>query len=446
MTSVAASASSFLEQFRRAQQYFSASDAPWLARMRDEGISQFASAGVPTRQDEAWKFTDLHRVLRDTEFLIADNGEAPSSTDVTEWLPLDDGTTPRVTFVNGRFRPELSTLDRLPKNVTFESFHRKLATEPAALQENLEGFFVPSSQPLLALNTAFMADGFLLHIGQTARVGIPIEIIFVGGLSEGPVAYHPRNLIVLEEDSQATVLERHIGIGDDTYFSNSATEIRVGDRATLRHYSEQSENSQAVRVATVHSQVGHEATYETFELAMGGRLARREVSVRLAGRGAHCNISGAYLLRNRQHCDNTTVIEHKVPGTSCREVFKGAVDDHARSVFQGKILINRQAQQSDGHQMSKALLLAPTAEADMKPELEIYADDVRCSHGATTGRLDNEALYYLRSRGLAEPLARRLLIESFIKEALDEVSFDALRTAWVDEVASWLVRKDEAAA
>jgi len=202
----------------------------------------------------------------------------------------------------------------------------------------------------------------------------------------------------------------------------------------LRHYRVQTENMEATHLGSMHVRVGRDATYETFCMSAGGRLSRTEAFVRLEGQGAHCGLNGAYLMKGREHCDNTTVIEHTVPRTTCREVFKGVLDDESKGVFQGKIVVHKDAQKTDGHQLSKALLLSDNAGMDAKPELEIYADDVKCSHGATCGQLDTTALFYLRSRGIPDALARNLLIQSFVAEALEEISDEAVRQSMADLV------------
>jgi len=207
----------------------------------------------------------------------------------------------------------------------------------------------------------------------------------------------------------------------------------VGRGATLRHYRVQAESRDATHVTTTHVRVGRDATYENFTLAISGRLSRNEISVRLEGEGGRCSLNGAYLMRGSEHCDNTTLIEHLVPRTACREVFKGVLDDESRAVFQGRIVVHKDAQNTDGHQLCKALLLSTGAEIDAKPELEIYADDVKCSHGATTGQLDETALFYLRSRGVPEALARNLLVQSFLGEALDQITSDEVRAALNDQ-------------
>ena len=274
-----------------------------------------------------------------------------------------------------------------------------------------------------------MEDGFVVRIGSEVRLAEPLEVVFIGGMAAEAVAYHPRNLVIVEEGSSLTLVEHHVGIGGGAYFANSVTELQVRDEGHLRRYVLQSEGDQGLYLETVHAEVGRDATLEAFGLASGGRLARSEISVRLDGPGARCVLAGAYVCRGKQVCDNTTLIEHRAPNTTCREVFKGVLDDAARGVFQGCIVVHRGARNADGHQLSKALLLSDAAEIDQKPELRIFADEVKCSHGAAVGQLDRDALFYLRARGLPEDAARRLLIEAFLAEAFEEISVEEVREA-----------------
>ena len=252
------------------------------------------------------------------------------------------------------------------------------------------------------------------------------------------MAYFPRNLIVLEKGAEATVVKHHVALGVGAYFANAVTEIDIGPGARLHHYEVQAEALEATHLSTVHARIARDATYDSFNLSIGGRLSRNEVSVRLEGEGAHCGLNGAFLMRGSEHCDNTTVIDHLVPHTTCREVFKGVLDDESRAVFQGRIVVHEDAQHTDGHQLCKTLLLSTGAEIDAKPELEIYADDVKCSHGATTGQMDETALFYLRSRGVPEALARNLLVQSFLGEAFEEIQSEEIRQAFTDQAVHWL--------
>ncbi len=430
---------SFTEQFANARSGLPGGALPWLAQMREKALDRFASTGLPTRKVEAWKYTDL-RALHEIGFSLINDPSPARNIDVIPSVVPAKGINTRLVFVDGRFREDISTGINTHDGVVLGSLGAMLERDPCALRQNLGRIDVSDGQPLTALNTAFMADGFIVRVSPGVRAEVPIEIVFVGGLVDRPIAYHPRNLILVEEGGAATVVEHHVGVGvgAGAYFANGVTEIRVAERGHLRHYIGQAESREAIHLATAHVDVARDATYEAFTLSTGSRLARNEASVRLMGEGAHCGVSGAYLMRERQHCDNTILIEHQVPRTSCREVFKGVLDDQARAVFQGKIVVRREAQKTDGHQVSKALLLSDGAEIDMKPELEICADDVKCSHGAAAGELDHDPLFYLRSRGVPEPLARGLLVEAFIEEAFEEMSCEDLRATLMANVSSWL--------
>jgi len=245
---------------------------------------------------------------------------------------------------------------------------------------------------------------------------------------------------VLEENSQATVVENHGGFPANECVDNEVCEIRVNQGAVLKHYKLQAKGARSTHLNTAHVEIEKDAIYEAFLLSIGALLSRNEKTVRLKGEGAHCAINGAFLLRGNQHCDNTIVIEHLVPHTTSRQVFKGALDGESQGVFQGRIVVHKGAQQTDGYQMCKTLLLSDKAEIDTKPELEIYADDVKCSHGATAGQIDEAALFYLRSRGIPEVAARELLIEAFLGEALDEISDEHVQGLLRNKVGHWLAR------
>jgi Fe-S cluster assembly protein SufD len=405
----------------------------WLDSLRRSGIEQFRDLGLPTAKVEEWKYTRL-RPLDDTHFRPVNEVDGAANVDQIPTLFAGDETVPRIVFVNGCLRPDLSRLDNLVDGMTVESLSDAMARDPDWVGAYMGRIGRLDAKPLLALNTAMMNSGVVIRVRKNVQATRPVEVVFVAGLTDGAVAYHPRNLIVMEEGSDATLVKHHAGLGVGPYFANSVTEIDVGDNARLRDYRIQTENMEATHLGSMHARVGRDATYETFCMSAGGRLSRTEAFVRLEGSGAHCGLNGAYLMKGREHCDNTTQIEHLVPHTTCREVFKGVLDDESRGVFQGKIVVHREAQKTDGHQLSKTLLLSDNAEMDAKPELEIYADDVKCSHGATTGQLDTTALFYLRSRGIPDALARNLLVQSFVAEAVDEISDPDVRAAMTDLV------------
>ena len=426
----------FVEQFGALRAELPGAGLPWLRDLREAGIERFAALGLPAPSVESWKYTRL-RPLETTEFVPAGASHAVNIDRLPALLP-QSGIGHRVIFVNGRLRQCLALPGDQPEGVELGGLADALRQDPEAVGEHLGQIGKPDGQPMLALNTAMMRDGLVLRVKRGVSVALPIEVVYVGAAGPEPLAFHPRNLIVLEPGARATLVEHHIGLGSGAYFANGGTEIRVEDGAQLHHYKIQEEGPEAVHVTTVHVQLGPGAVYDGFTLTTGARLSRNEVTVRLAGPGAECHLNGAYMVRGKQHCDTTTIIDHLAPQTSCREVFKGVIDEQARAVFQGRIVIHPGAQQSNGHQLSKALLLSDRAEIDTKPELEIYADDVKCSHGATVGDLDRDALFYLRARGIPEAAARDILIEAFLADTINEIAAEGLCPALMASVGHWL--------
>lgn len=427
----------FLSDVEAARAGLPGAGLDWLEQRRANGFERFGALGLPTQKQEQWKYTRL-RPLEETTFRPARDADADAVVDVVPSL-FPKARNPRLVMVNGRFKPELSNIADLPDGVTLTTLSQALESEPEWVAEHFgHASDDLEEKPLFLLNTALADSGFVLRVARGKAVETPIEVVYIGGLTDEPLAYFPRNLVVLEEGAQATLVKHHVGQGVGPYFANAVTEIEVGNEAILHHYRVQAETVDATHLSTLNVRVGRDATYDAFTLSMGGRLSRTEATVRLEGEGSHCGLNGAYMMRGAEHCDNTTRIEHLVPHTTCREVFKGVLDDEARAVFQGKLLVAKEAQKTDGHQLSKALLLSTGAEIDAKPELEIYADDVKCSHGATTGQLDDVAMFYLRSRGIPEVLARNMLVQSFLGEALEEIADEDVRAAMMDKVVHWL--------
>ena len=407
----------------------------WLQALRDKSRAAFDASGLPTVKDEAWKYTNLNR-LRRTGFL-----PAPLTTQATAQAAID--TIPvgsalnldayKIVLLNGMVNPALSDLDRLPEGVTLDGTN--------ALPQELFGKLVNFDRtPIAALNTASFADSVCLHVHENALIDKPIHVISVGGNQTEPVAFHPRILINSAPGSNMTLLESHIGIGSQPYFSNSVVEISLGENATLHHYKLQNEQPDAFHIAATEARLEKVAGYENFVLTVGAALSRNEINVEIAGAHAECRLFGGYLLKQRQHADHTTFVDHAAPESRSREIYKGVLDDQSRGVFQGKILVRRDSQKSDGHQLNQALLLARGAEIDSKPELEIYADDVKCSHGATAGQLDETALFYLRARGIDKDTARNLLIGAFINSAIDEISNVPVQDAMSGIISNWLAK------
>ncbi|MGE0117548.1 MAG: Fe-S cluster assembly protein SufD [Dongiaceae bacterium] len=413
-------------------------ELPWLRDLRAEAIERVRQSGLPTIRNERWKYTNL-KSLAAIAFAPAGDAAAPIAPD---HLPSITGAC-QIVFVDGRYRADLST-NALPSGLTIASFADLLRDDPDSLRTALAES-ATADGGLAALNLAFARDGYLIRLAPDAAVQEPVEIVHATTRTDA-VAIHSRNHIVLGQNSSATIVESFIGEGASVYWSQPVTDIRVGPGATLRHYRDQNEGSKAYHTATTNVCVAAGGRYDSFLMTTGAALSRDEVAVTLDGSGASCRLDGSYLARARQHVDNTTEIVHAKPHTTSAEVYKGVLDDQARGVFQGRIVVAKDAQKSDGHQLNKTILLSDRAEIDTKPELEIYADDVKCSHGATAGELDEDALFYLRARGIDQADARRLLVEAFVGDAVENIADAAIRDAFARRIGQWMSAGAERAA
>ncbi len=410
----------------------------WLDKLRSDGLARYGELGLPGPRDEAWKYTNLTRMGR-TRFATGLAGVEPA-LDVVPEIALGIDAI-RLVTVNGRLRPALSDLSALPEGVSVATLEDAVRSGDQAIEQRLGQIAHGHDMPMLALNTAYLHDGIIVDVAEGISIDTPIHLIAVGVADDAPVAFHPRNVISLGAGASATFYESHVGVG--SYLSNGATAVHLGEDAILRHRKLQNETISAYHVAAASVELAARACYENYTLHIGGRLARNEVHAVFQGREANCSLHGAYAGCGDQHIDTTTFVDHAVPDCTSREVYKGALDDNSRGVFQGKILVRKDAQRTDGHQLNKALLLSEGAEIDAKPELEIYADDVKCSHGATAGELDEEQLFYLRSRGVMEAEARDLLVTAFLEESLEVIADEERRDAFRGIIANWLSDRRE---
>jgi Fe-S cluster assembly protein SufD len=407
-----------------------AAEPAFLAELRERAAARFGQTGFPTRRDEAWRFSDL-RPLTNEVFDLADPDLV---TGASQPYALGEEAI-RAVLVNGRLAPELSRMGGLPPGVWLGSLSEAIATRPGLVEPLLDQGEGEGNLPLAALNAALFADGLVLSLEPGAVLDRPLEIVHWGQAPRHS-AIHSRHLLLLGARARATVLEIFAGKGN--YWQNPVTIVRVGEGADLRHYKLQDEAVGAVHTALARVAIDGHACYDSFVLALGGRLARHEVQSVIEGSHATCALNGAYMARGQQETTIATLVDHAAPCSSTREVIKGVAEQRAHGVFQGKFLVRREAQKTDAHQLNKNLLLSTRAAIDTKPELEIFADDVKCSHGATVGDLDDRALFYLRSRGIEEMEARRMLIEAFAVDALDLVEDAAVRAFLDGHLHRWL--------
>jgi Fe-S cluster assembly protein SufD len=407
-----------------------------IAASRTAAFNQFVLAGLPHSRLEAWKYTDLRRLMADAKPLAAPpDAEAKARAHDAGGLFAALGFR-RLVIINGSFVPEVSDLARLEAGLTIRSMAEALTLDEPLLSQGL-GPMVPADEPVLALNTALAGDGIVITVAPGVTIERPIHLIFVNtGATAAQIV--TRSLVVIGGGARATLIETHEGPDRQDYQVNTVLQLVVGDEAQVDHFKVTREGNAAIHVATLLANIGARAKYNELGFVAGGAVVRNQLFVLLAGAATEANLRGLSLLAGRQHADTTLAVDHAAAGSRSRETFKSVVDDEARAVFQGKIAVRPQAQQTDAKMMMRALLLSDSAEADGKPELEIFADDVQCGHGATTGALDDQLKFYLMARGIPEKQAEALLIQAFAGEVIETIEHEDIRDALMDATLGWL--------
>ncbi len=435
----------FVTEYAEAKTRLPGAERDWVGALRTGGMDVFRTAGLPHRRVEEWKYTDLRGRLQDSLPPMAPaDGAVLREGFGTD--PFEAFAGPAMVFVNGFWREDLSSLGELPDGVSVEPLSQALKRDGADLEALFDHPLPERPQATHGLNLALMRDGAVLRVADGTVVEAPIRLVFLTTEAGAGQAAHTHNLIAVGSGAKATLLESHVG-APGARLATIGAHIHVAENGVLNHIKVQNDTRDAIHVASHFVRLAGHARYEGFALTAGGRLTRNESFVRFDGPEAFARTDGVTLMIDAQHADNTVVIDHAVPDCESHQLFKNVLADQARGVFQGKIIVRQDAQRTDGYQLSQGLLLSPRAEADTKPELEIYADDVKCSHGATIGALDSESIFYLRSRGLPEGDAKALLVEAFVGEALDEVPEEAVREALRAAVAGWLaVNRDRVVA
>ncbi|MFN2572234.1 MAG: Fe-S cluster assembly protein SufD [Gemmatimonadales bacterium] len=403
-----------------------ASRAPgWLKDLREGGIARFGALGFPTMKQEAWRFTSVSAIADATFEPAHPPTRVPTLEEIRPFL-LDDGGA-RLVFVNGFLQRTLSTV--IAGAVRVDGLGQALADQPDLVRAHLCRYAEHQERPFSALNTAFLRDGAFVHIPAKQSVAEPIQLLFLAMPTKNArVVTHPRSLFVVEREARASIIETYAAIGDGPYWTNAVTEISAGDGARVDLHRVQREGPGAFHVAATDTHQGRDSTVNLHVVAFGAALARHDIGSVMAGPGGTLVLNGLYLLAGEQHADHHTTIDHAADHCESHEYFNGVLDGKSRGVFTGRIIVRPGAQKTDSKQTNNNLLLSSEAHADSQPQLEIYADDVKCTHGSTVGPLDPRALFYLRSRGVGEHEARRLLTYGFAAEILGRMDVGPLRT------------------
>jgi len=422
---------SWLAELERVEKGTTA-DSAVVRALRERGIERFEVLGFPTSKQEEWRFTNIAPIARTTFHRPATGGERAVSRAAVEPFLYPDLN--RLVFIDGRFAPELSQVEPLPKGVVAGSLAAALSSHPGLVEPQLGRWAKIEDHPFAALNTGFLSDGAFLHLPRGAVVERPFHLLFLSTVHDEPRVSFPRNLIVAGESSQALLVESYATLGDGRHFTCSVTELEAGPNAVIDHYKVQQESREAFHMALFQIHQERDANVRSHTVTTGGALVRNDTGVVLDGEGGHCTLNGLYVVNGKQLVDNHMRVEHAQPHCDSYELFKGILDDEARAVFSGRIHVHPGAQKTDAKQSNRNLLLSKGALVNSNPQLEIFADDVKCTHGSTVGQLDAEAIFYLRSRGIGEEAARSLLTYAFASDIVERIKVAPVR----EELAEFL--------
>lgn len=396
----------------------------WANELRRTSITRFAALGFPTPRNEDWKYTNVAPIAQ-LPFKPAMKSSL-AAADAARFAFVGLGGS-RLVFVNGHFAPELSAVSKLSRSVKIASLAAAIGSDADLVKQHLGRYASATDHAFRALNAAFFVDGAFIHVPKGIVVEEPVHLLFIGSAGENGTAAHPRNLIVAEAGSQIKVVENYVSVGSAAGFTNAVTEIAAGEGANVEHCKFQDESRDAFHVATIQSSLARDSRFTSHSISIGARIARHDINTVMTGEGVECVLNGLYVASGSQLVDHHMIVDHAQPRCASHEFFHGILGGTSRGVFNGKIFVRPGAQQTDAKQTNRNLLLTDDATVDTKPQLEIFADDVKCTHGATVGRLDEDAIFYLRSRGIPHNAAQRMLTQAFASNILARIGIEPVR-------------------
>jgi Fe-S cluster assembly protein SufD len=399
----------------------------WLAPLRQAGLASFNAQGLPTLQHEDWRFTNIAPITKMPFQPARETTVNGAETQALSAAVFAGMTGHRLVFVDGFFSAKLSQIKSAAGGVKILNLAAALATESALLKKHLGQYAVTKDNAFAALNQAFFTDGAFIFVPAGVTVAEPVQLIYLSSAQQSGAAIHPRNLIIAEANSRLTVVESYLSTGSAAYLTNAVTELFAGDHAYVEHVKLQDETGAAFHIATIQGEFGRASNVNVHSFALGAKLSRTNIRTKLAGEGLECVLNGLYITKDEQLADHHMIVEHAQPHCASHEYFNGILDDKSKGVFHGRIYVHPIAQKTDAKQTNKNLLLSDDATADTKPQLEIYADDVKCTHGATIGQLNDESIFYLRARGISQDNARRMLIHAFAGEIIERIKCEPAR-------------------
>src|SRR5882724_6379483 len=409
----------YWETFERAN--LAARHPSWLFPIRKAAMSRFAELGFPTTHHEDWRFTNVAPIARLPFKPVLESSQNDLNAAALSKFSFANFAASRLVFVNGHFSAELSAILPQKNGIKIGSLAGALLSDSALIEKYLARQARDEGSAFAALNTAFFRDGAFIYVPRGQTVAEPVHLLFVSTLKEAGATTHPRNLIIAEAGSKLTVIESFVSAANGAYFTNAVDELVIGENAVVEHCKFQDESAEAFHIATIGVQLGRNCNFIAHSIATGARLSRNNIRTNLADEGVECVLNGLYLTHGEQLADHHMIVDHAKPHCNSHEYYNGILDGRSKGVFHGRILVRQAAQKTDAKQTNKNLLLSEEATADTKPQLEIYADDVKCTHGATVGQLNEESIFYLRARGIGADTARRMLIHAFAGEIIERI-------------------------
>lgn len=416
----------YLKEYQRINNSLTGNHPRWLSKFRQDALEQFSHLGFPTVQNEDWKYTNVAPLFQNPYIRSLNPKNSPDPTFFTQYFLPADLPAHRLVFIDGHFAPALS---QIPKNSATCSI-TNLASHLNENSQHLQSYLnksLANEHGFIALNNSFIHDGAYIYLSANTELTQPVHLIFITTNQENFCFTPIRNVIVTEKNTRATIIESYISAHHNSHFTNTLTELHIGEHSHVEHYKILEENATSFHFGTLQTNQEAHSHFTAHSFALGGQLVRSDTNCMLSALHCHCYLNGLYLTKDNQHIDHHTFIDHANPHGTSQECYKGVLADRSRAVFNGKVLVKPGANKTVAEQTNKNLLLSKDAEIDTKPQLEIYNDDVRCTHGAAIGQLNEEALFYLCSRGIEKNTARDILIDAFTKEILEKISLPVLK-------------------
>lgn len=436
MTQVAEEKDILVPTYSQMRETLDAPAVPWLDELRRAGIEHFEKVGFPSSKEEAWRFTNTAPIAR-TKFSLGLGTVTPAAQEVARQYSFGNKAAIELVFVNGHFARELSKLDQLPKGAHVGTLADAIDADDETVKAHIGRLVRLEATPFTALNAGFIFDGAFIRLPRSTTIEAPIHLLFVSTANDGqPTVSHPRVLVVADDNVEASLVESYVGPEGAVYWTNAVTEVAIGQDSRIDHNKLQQESVQAFHTAAMHVNLGRDSYFISHNTTIGGRLTRNDAGVKMAGERAYAVLNGLVILEGEQHCDNHTLLDHASPNCPSHELYKHVLDGKSSAVFKGQIYVHQEAQKTDSKQTSKSLLLSENATVNSMPALEIYADDVKCTHGSTIGPVDEDMLFYLRSRGVGLDAAKHLLTYAFAADVTRRIAVEPVRARIEDFMAA----------